>query len=184
MSYTCSRRTRDLDGQAVRHSHLGHALPAMRIGLAASVLGTVAVAMACLCLPASGGASERPAAARSAAGHGIVTCSALAWGRGVESKFVLSKCTHTGKTGGSGKYPFPESGVVTWASGKTTTLSNVNISEGIGACPANGQAYHDLYSMTGTFTNSWGDSGTFATGWCLSPKGPYLNPLVTGPFQI
>jgi hypothetical protein len=74
--------------------------------------------------------------------------------------------------------------VVTWASGKTTTLSDVKTSEAIGGCPPNGQAYHDLQFMTGTFTNSGGGSGTFAAGWCLSPKGPYLDPLVAGPFEI
>jgi hypothetical protein len=187
MSHTCSRPTRDFDGQAVRRCRPGQVLPAVRGGLAASALGTLAVAMVFLCFPASGGASERPAAAEpAAAGRWTVTCSGIAWGtRGVESKFVLSKCTHPGKTDGRGKYPVPGAGgVVTWASGRTTTLSNINTSEGIGACPPNGQAYHDLYSMTGTFTNSWGGSGTFATGWCLSPKGPYLDPLVTGPFEI
>jgi hypothetical protein len=186
MSHTCSRRTRDLHGQPVRRSHRGHVLLAMKSGLAASVLGSLVVAMVFSCFPASGGASDRPAAAEAAAGdRGTVTCSTLAWGRGVEPKFVLSRCTHEGKTGGRGKYPLPGAGgVVKWASGQTTTLSNVDSSEAIGACPANGQEYHDLYYMTGTFTNSWGGSGTFAAGWCLSPKGPYLDPLVTGPFEI
>ena len=75
-----------------------------------------------------------------------------------------------------------EGGVVKWASGQTTTLSDVNTSEGIGGCPPNGPGYHDFYDMTGTFTNSWGGSGTFDAGWCLSPQGPYLD--FGGPFDI
>jgi hypothetical protein len=59
-------------------------------------------------------------------------------------------------------------------------LSDVNTSEAIGACPPNGQEYHDLYYMTGDFTNSWGGSGTFAAGWCLSSQGPYLDTHVRG----
>ncbi len=170
MSHTYSRRIRDLDGPAVSRS------------LAASVLGTLAVAMVCVCFSASGGASERPAAAEPAAGsHGTVTCSALAAGTGVVPKFDLSECTHKMKTDGRGVYREPGSGgVVKWASGQTTTLSDVNTSEAIGGCPPNG----DLYYMTGTFTNSWGGSGTFAAGWCLSRQGPYLDYAFTGPFEI
>lgn len=186
MPHIHSRRTWDLDGPAVRRSHRGQALATARRGPAASVLGALAVAMVCLCFPASGGASERPAAAEPAgAGPGIVNCRALAGGKGAVQKFDLSECTHKAKTGGSGVYRYPGSGgVVTWSSGRTTTLSDVNTSESMGACPPNGQAYHDLYYMTGTFTNSWGGSGTFSAGWCLSPKGPYLDPSVTGPFDI
>ena len=181
-------RTRDFNGQMVRRSQPGRTFPALRrTSLAASVPGTLAVGMICLCFPASSGASERPAATvPAAANQGNVTCSGLAWGqKGSEAKFDLSKCTHEGKTGGRGKYPLPGSGgVVTWASGQTTTLSNVNTSEAIGGCPPDGQAYHDLYYMRGTFTNSWGGSGSFAAGWCLSPKGPYLDRDVTGAFEI
>ncbi len=114
-----------------------------------------------------------------------MTCSALAAGRGVVPKFDLSECTHKMKTDGRGVYREPGSGgVVKWASGQTTTLSDVNTSEAMGACPQNGQEYDDLYYMTGTFTNSWGGSGTFAAGWCLSPQGPYLDYAFTGPFEI
>ena len=189
MSRTYSRRSRDFDEPAVRRSHLGHALPAVRRGPAASVLGALAVAVVCLCFPASGGASERRAAAEPAAeGRETVTCNALAWrprGTSSEGKWNLSECTHKGRTDGRGVYPNPgEGGVVKWASRQTTTLSDVNLGEAIGACPANGQAYHDLYYMTGNFTNSWGGSGTFAAGWCLSPRGPYLDYAFTGNFQI
>jgi hypothetical protein len=57
-----SRRTRHLEEPALCRSHLGHALAAMRRGLAASTTATLVVAMVCLFFPASGGASEKPAA--------------------------------------------------------------------------------------------------------------------------
>lgn len=179
-----SRRARHFDARAVCRAHPGQAMVAVRRGLAASAIATLVVAMGFLFFPVSGGASEKPAAMEPAAGAGgIVKCSALAVAGRKVSKFALSECTHKGKTDGRGLYPNPgEGGVVTWASGQTTTLSEVSLSEGIGSCPPNGPGYHDFYDMTGTFTNSWGGSGTFDAGWCLSPKGPYLE--FGGPFDI
>lgn len=184
MRHAYSRWTRHFEEPAVCRSHPGHTLPAVRRGLAASTIATLVVAMVCLFFPASGGASEKSAAVEPAGGTvGIVKCSALAVAGRKVPKFALSECTHKGKTDGSGLYPDPgEGGVVTWASGQTTTLSDVSLSEGIGACPPNGPGYHDFYGMTGTFTNSWGGSGNFDAGWCLSPNGPYLD--FGGPFDI
>ncbi len=184
MPYSYSPRFPKSGEAAVCRSYVGRSLPDVMRRVTASALGTLAVASACLVLPASAGASERSAVAERAAGAGgIVKCSALtAAGRSVY-KFALSECTHKAKTDGRGSYANPGQGsVVKWASGQTTTLSNVEVSEGIDACPPNGPGYHDFYGMTATFTNSWGGSGSLDTGWCQSPRGPYLE--FGGPFYI
>ncbi len=148
-------------------------LPAVFLLLAAS--------STLLPVASTAGATGGSAAAVVATGEkGLVQCQALRGGLTLH----VSECSLVTKTGGSGKYSTigKTHGLVEWASGRTTTLSNTSINEAIGACPPHGPGYHDLYDFSGDFVNNWGHDaqGSFYTGWCLSPSGSYLE----GPFEI